>query len=196
MIINVEEQFNLRETLGEKRSKWGSKIAKVVERIEEIHEAEGDRTKAIVFVQWELVMAQLEKGLRAVGIEPLVLRGNLMQRQRVLSKFVDHSTSETSTLLLSLEQSPTGMNLVCAHHVLLVHPMYTEVSDEAVSYEMQAIGRVRRQGQLHTVHVHRFVSKGTVEESLARRHHAVCNSAMATSSTRRDAVATGRDPSS
>jgi len=66
------------------------------------------------------------------------------------------------------------MNLVCAHHVLLVHPMYADRSSDAASCEMQAIGRVRRQGQQHTVHVHRFVVRDTVEESLAHRHHSLC----------------------
>merc|ERR1712048_1155917 len=86
--------------------------------------------------------------------------------------FVDGKTSDDAVILLSLEQSPVGMNLVCAHHVLLVHLMHAEQPEEAVSYEIQAIGRVRRQGQKSTVHVHRFVARDTVEELLARRHHA------------------------
>eukprot|EP00747_Dinoflagellata_sp_TGD_P139193 gnl/TRDRNA2_/TRDRNA2_175870_c0_seq5.p2 gnl/TRDRNA2_/TRDRNA2_175870_c0~~gnl/TRDRNA2_/TRDRNA2_175870_c0_seq5.p2 ORF type:complete len:117 (+),score=17.58 gnl/TRDRNA2_/TRDRNA2_175870_c0_seq5:258-608(+) len=71
------------------------------------------------------------------------------------------------------------MNLVCAHHVLLVHPMHADKPSEAVAFEMQAIGRVRRQGQKQTVHIHRFVTRDTVEESLARRHHSVYNAQAA-----------------
>lgn len=156
------------------RQKFGSKIARVIETIRAIHAEEGEDTKCVVFIQWDAIAAHLERGLEAVGIKPLVLRGQLLQRQRVISRFVDSKTADSSVLMLSLDQSPTGMNLVCSHHVLLVHPMHAERAEDAVTHEVQAIGRVRRQGQKHIVHVHRFVARGTVEESLSRRHHAVC----------------------
>lgn len=60
---------------------------------------------------------------------------------------------ENRILLLSLERSPAGMNLVCCHHLVLVHPMLAESKDASLSFERQAIGRVRRQGQKEKVHV-------------------------------------------
>jgi len=137
-----------------------------------IQRKEGDATKCVIFVQWESLLTQLDCALRSVGASPLTLRGSLVQRQKIIARFVDGRTRESSVLLLSLEQSTVGMNLVCAHHVLLVHPMHSEQPEEAVSYELQAIGRVRRQGQRCTVHVHRFFAQDTVEELLARQHHA------------------------
>jgi hypothetical protein len=155
------------------RQQYGSKIFKVIETIRNIQSSEGKTTKCLVFVQWESISVQLEKALKAAGISPVVLRGHLSQRQKALAKFVDKHVADASVLLLSLENSPSGMNLACAHHVLFVHPMHAERCEDAVSQELQAIGRVRRRGQNHTVHVHRFVACGTVEEALTRQHREI-----------------------
>merc|ERR1712032_1026393 len=132
----------------------------------------GDTTKFVVAMQWDTITAHMERSLQAAGITPIVLRGHLSQRQKAIARFVDTSATDASVLLLSLEQGPTGMNLACAHHLIFVHPAYTERPDDAAGYEAQAIGRLRRQGQNHTVRVHRFVARDTIEETLARRHHA------------------------
>merc|ERR1712032_1110807 len=132
----------------------------------------GDTTKFVVAMQWDTITAHMERSLQAAGITPIVLRGHLSQRQKAIARFVDTSATDASVLLLSLEQGPTGMNLACAHHLIFVHPVYTERPDDAAGYEAQASGRLRRQGQNHTVCVHRFVARDTIEETLARRHHA------------------------
>jgi hypothetical protein len=156
------------------RSQYGSKLCKVIETIQDIQKVEGEATKCLVFIQWDIIALQLECAMRAVGMTPLVLRGHLSQRQKSIATFVEGRSLEASIMLLSLESSPTGMNLACAHHVLLVHPMHADRCEEAALYEMQAIGRVRRRGQNHTVHIHRFFARGTVEEALARRHSELC----------------------
>lgn len=156
------------------RKQYGSKLVKVVETIRGIQRSEGEATKCLVFIQWDSISLQLESALKDVGISPLVLRGHLSLRQKAIRRFVDSSTADTSVLLLSLEHSPSGMNLACAHHVLLVHPMHADRCEEAAAHEMQAIGRVRRRGQTHPVHIHRFVAQGTVEEALACRHRELC----------------------
>merc|ERR550537_1937945 len=94
----------------------------------------------------------------------------MLQRQVTIRDFVGSSDPEHSVLLLSLERSPTGMNLVSCHHLFLVHPMYAPTKQRAVAFELQAIGRLRRQGQQRTVIVHRFVTKGTVEQEISTRH--------------------------
>lgn len=153
---------------------FGSKLLKVVETIQDIKSKEGDATKCIVFIQWDNISSQLESLLKVVGISPLTLRGHASQRQKTIARFMDSQTADASVLLLSLEHSPSGMNLACAHHVLLVHPMHADRCEEAADYEMQAIGRVRRRGQDHAVHTYRFVARGTAEEALARRHVELC----------------------
>merc|ERR1719230_1483297 len=73
-------------------------------------------------------------------------------------------------MLLSLEESARGTNLTSANHVLIVHPMEATSREEAVAFEMQAIGRVRRPGQLRKIHIWRFVTTGTIEQSITEDH--------------------------
>ena len=75
---------------------------------------------------------------------------------------------------LSLPQPASGTNLTAANHVMLGHPMLARTQEKAVSFEMQAIGRARRHGQLRdTVHVWRFVTVETVEEELTKLRFAL-----------------------
>ena len=54
--------------------------------------------------------------------------------------------------------------------MLLVHPMLARTVELATSYEMQAIGRVRRLGQARKeIHVWRFYTRDTVEQELSER---------------------------
>jgi len=153
--------------------KCGSKIAAIVEKIQEIQGGEGGADeKCVVFIQWDHVMRSLESALRLVGLKPLMLHGPVTMRQTILRQFIDGKDLESSVLLLSLEQSPSGMNLVCARNLLLVHPMSAKNKQEAINFERQAIGRVVRQGQKRKVRIYRFVTKDTVEEEITRRHHA------------------------
>jgi SNF2 family DNA or RNA helicase len=158
----------------ELRMQYGSKLLKVIETVQDIQAREGEATKCLIFIQWDCISVQMERGLKAAGISPLVLRGHVSQRQKAIARFVDCHEPDASVLLLSLEHSPSGMNLACAHHVLLVHPMHADRCEDAVSHELQAIGRVRRRGQKHTVHVYRFVANGTVEEALTKQHRDLC----------------------
>jgi len=153
----------------------GSKVAAIVNTIRELQGPDGVHSgseKCVVFIQWDGVMRHLERGMRSVGLSPIVLQGSVVQRTFLLKKFMDDKTPESSILLLSLEQSPSGMNLVCSRNVFLVHPMHARSKQEAINFERQAIGRVVRQGQQRAVRIFRFVTQDTVEEEISRRHHA------------------------
>ena len=74
-------------------------------------------------------------------------------------------------LLLSLSTASSGLNITAASHVIFVHPMNAQNLELATSFEQQAIGRIRRIGQkASTVHVWRFVTRGTVEEHVVKLH--------------------------
>eukprot|EP00928_Gymnodinium_smaydae_P098761 TRINITY_DN9251_c0_g1_i1.p1 TRINITY_DN9251_c0_g1~~TRINITY_DN9251_c0_g1_i1.p1 ORF type:complete len:1925 (+),score=388.99 TRINITY_DN9251_c0_g1_i1:49-5823(+) len=149
---------------------YGSKLAKIVERLRSVR-AEEPGAKVIIFCQWEKILKFVADALARQGEPPpLVLRGHMLQRQHVLRDFTSSTDPRHSVLLLSLEQSPTGMNLVCCRHLFLVHPFFAQNRERAVAFELQAIGRLRRQGQQREVVVHRFVTQGTVEEEITQRH--------------------------
>ena len=85
----------------------------------------------------------MHKALARVGITAFTLKGGVSQRTRTLEDF---KTTPKSVLLLSLGDSPSGMNLVNANHCLLVHPMFSDSPGEASRFERQANGRICRQG--------------------------------------------------
>jgi len=148
---------------------YGSKFASVLRCIRDIRSNEPN-TKVIVFLQWEQLAKEVERALTAAHLSPLVLRGTTRSREKMISEFSVGNSFQC--LVLSLEQSPSGMNLTTANHVLLVHPMHAENQADAVACERQAIGRIRRQGQTKTCHVHRFFTHNTIEEDLANKNHA------------------------
>ena len=90
---------------------------------------------------------EFEKMFKANGIDTLVLSGGVTNRQQLLQRFQSGTEAADSVLLLSLADSVSGMNLVCANHCILVHPMFAASPARALAYERQAVGRVRRQGQ-------------------------------------------------
>lgn len=150
-------------------SRFGSKIEAVCTQLNSIWRSEPG-AKVIIFVQFEVLLKKMEHALAELDMPCLTLKGTVFERRRVIRRF--HAEGkENEILLLSLERSPSGMNLVCCHHLLLVHPMAAESRDAALSFERQAIGRVRRQGQKHDVHVYRFYVRETMEEEMVHKHH-------------------------
>ncbi|GAB2270843.1 hypothetical protein Dimus_005707 [Dionaea muscipula] len=73
----------------------------------------------------------------------------------------DHEQERTTVqvLLLLIQHGANGLNLLEAQHVILVEPLLNPAA------EAQAISRVHRIGQKNKTVVHRFLVKGTVEES-------------------------------
>jgi len=159
---------------------FGSKVQAVCNQLNKIWQKEPG-AKVIIFVQFEVLMRKMEGALKDLSLPCMTLQGTVFERRKIIRRF--QSTGEDNrVLLLSLEKNPAGMNLVCCHHLLLVHPMYAQetygqdMSDSmrrvaALTNERQAIGRVRRQGQRETVHVYRFWARDTIEEKLTREHH-------------------------
>lgn len=149
--------------------RYGSKLCAILTKAQELCEKD-PQCKIIMFVQWEGLLRKVGAALGECGLPCLRITGTVQQRQITLKKFQDSSASEHRVLLLSLEKSPSGMTLTCANHVFLVHPMLAESPTLAEGYERQAIGRVRRPGQEKTVHIWRFITGGTVEETLTQEN--------------------------
>lgn len=149
--------------------RFGSKLGAIVARLKEI-ERKGE--KAIVFCQWEDLKRQVAAALGACGVRHYQLLGSACARGETIRRFQEERGDEAvCVLLLSLESAASGTNLTAASHVVFVHPMSAASAERAVSYEAQAIGRIRRWGQERPeVHCWRFVTRGTVEETLTAEH--------------------------
>ncbi|CAE7582128.1 RAD5 [Symbiodinium sp. CCMP2456] len=150
----------------------GSKLAALAVHLKKVHES-GE--KALVFCQWEDLKRCVSAALDALGVPHLELVGSVFQRAEVLRRFQDEDGDGADgggrSLLLSLEHAASGTNLTAANHVVFVHPMYATSAERAVAYEAQAIARCRRYGQQKPeVNCWRFVTCGTIEESITASH--------------------------
>jgi len=148
--------------------KYGSKIELLIKHIQKVQAGEPG-CKIICFVQWEDLKRKISSALEEFELEHITLHGSVWARRTALTKF-QYEEDGPRMLLLSLEESASGTNLTAANHVIIVHPMDAATKEEAVAFEMQAMGRVRRPGQQRKIHIWRFVTMGTIEQKITEEH--------------------------
>uniref|UniRef100_A0A7S2LYA7 Helicase C-terminal domain-containing protein n=2 Tax=Zooxanthella nutricula TaxID=1333877 RepID=A0A7S2LYA7_9DINO len=149
-------------------AKYGSKIEALVTHVQKLRR-EDPSHKIICFVQWEDLKRKIGSALEEFGVEHLSLHGSVWARRAALTRF-QFDEGSPRMLLLSLEESASGTNLTAANHVIIVHPMEAATKEEAVAFEMQAVGRVRRPGQQRKIHIWRFVTVDTIEQIITEGH--------------------------
>ena len=77
---------------------------------------------------------------------------------KTLDDFQKNNT--TRVLLLNLkDERAAGANLTMANHCIFLHPMLAASRQDYVSCETQAIGRIKRYGQMRTVNIWRLIAK-------------------------------------
>lgn len=151
-----------------KFAKYGSKIEVLVRHVQKLQQQDPG-CKMICFVQWEDLKQKISDALTEFEVDHLTLHGSVWNRRAVLTQF-QYEDDCPKMLLLSLEESASGTNLTAANHVLIVHPMEASTKEEAVAFEMQAVGRVRRPGQLKKIYIWRCVTVGTIEQVITEEH--------------------------
>ncbi len=135
------------------------KCIRVLEMIDEVL-AEGER--ALIFTQFRQMGHLLAPMLRhQFGREVLFLHGGTPQkaREKMVEQFQD-PVSDSPILLVSLKAGGVGLNLTAATHVFHFDRWWNP------AVENQATDRAYRIGQTRTVHVHKFVVRGTLEERI------------------------------
>lgn len=135
------------------------KLKRLVEISEEL--AARDE-RLLVFTQYRMMTGPLAEALREVFGRPgLVLHGGTPVARRV--DLIDDFQRPDGPpfFVLSLKAGGTGLNLTAAQHV--VH--FDRWWNPAV--ENQATDRAYRIGQHRAVFVHKFVTRGTIEERIA-----------------------------
>ncbi len=174
-ICNHPEQANkdvkkyAGEKKGEKTSPAGRNVALLSSRsgkarrlmgmLEEVL-ATGD--KALIFTQFRraghLLSAMIRHDLDA---EVLFLHGGTppVKRQEMIDRFQDPEGG-IPIFILSLKAGGLGLNLTAANHVFHFDRWWNP------AVENQATDRAFRIGQTRTVHVHKFVCQGTLEERI------------------------------
>ncbi|XP_072269343.1 DNA repair and recombination protein RAD54B, partial [Pyxicephalus adspersus] len=83
-------------------------------------------------------------------------------RQRIVDGFNSKYSSDF-IFLLSSKAGGVGLNLIGASHLILYDIDWNPAND------IQAMARVWRDGQQHTVHIYRLLTTGTLEEKIYQR---------------------------
>ena len=133
-----------------------SKLEAVLERLETLRD-EGHR--ALIFSQFVGHLKLLRASLDEQGVSYRYLDGSTpaTKRQQEVDAFQD---GEGEVFLISLKAGGTGLNLTAATYVLHLDPWWNPAVED------QATDRTHRIGQTHAVTVYRFVTEGTVEQSI------------------------------
>ena len=115
---------------------------------------------ALLFTQYARMGDLLQRHLEERGIGSQFLHGGvpLRQREQMVRRFQD---GEVPVFVLSLRAAGTGLNLTRADHVIHVDRWWNPAVED------QATDRAHRIGQTQRVQVHRLISEGTIEESVA-----------------------------
>ncbi|AJD92305.1 ATP-dependent helicase [Jeotgalibacillus malaysiensis] len=133
------------------------KMDKLMDLVEQILEA---REGTIIFTQYISMGRMIQDVLqKEYGFKVPFLNGSTPKatRDQLVEQF---QAGEFPVFILSLKAGGTGLTLTAANHV--IH--YDRWWNPAV--ENQATDRAYRIGQTRFVHVHKFISSGTIEEKI------------------------------
>jgi SNF2 family DNA or RNA helicase len=148
------------------RSPFGSKLSAIVDKVDNLV-SNGDRV--IVFVQFDDLKQIVADALLAREVLSIQVKGSVQQQVRalgVLQKEKPDKQDPKVILLKMDDETSAGVNLTTCNHAIFVHPLLATTRQEYEAYETQAIGRIRRYGQTKTVHVWRFLARGTIDTDI------------------------------
>ena len=140
-------------------SSRSGKCTRLMEMLEELLAA-GD--SALIFTQYRRMGHLLAAMIRQdLDIEAPFMHGGTSppRRQEMIDRF-QHSDGTMPIFILSLKTGGIGLNLTAANHVFHFDRWWNP------AVENQATDRAYRIGQTRTVHVHKFVCVGTLEERI------------------------------
>ncbi|GMT48138.1 MAG: hypothetical protein IEMM0007_1704 [bacterium] len=119
------------------------------------------REKVLVFTQFKEITTALHDFLQTIfNREGLILHGSIpvARRKKIIERF--QSREYVPFFILSVKAGGVGLNLTEANHVIHFDRWWNP------AVENQATDRVFRIGQTKKVIVHKFITKGTVEEKI------------------------------
>ncbi|MBU4037268.1 MAG: DEAD/DEAH box helicase [Proteobacteria bacterium] len=154
-LCNHPDQYNGTTGFEEKDS---GKFARLREICETIYEK---REKILVFTQFKEMTEPLSDFLEGIFYRKgLILHGGVpvSRRKKIVEEF--QSQSYIPFMVLSLKAGGVGLNLTEANHVIHFDRWWNPAVED------QATDRAFRIGQKKNVIVHKFITKGTVEEKI------------------------------
>lgn len=138
---------------------YGRKLEMVIDLIKnKIPKAE----RVLIFVQFPDLMMKVANALKVHKIKFLEIQGSATQKSKNLEKY--QNDSEERVLLLNLmDESASGANLTSANHAIFLSPLLAPTQEIYDACETQAVGRLRRYGQLKHVNIWRFLTLDTID---------------------------------
>lgn len=148
-------------------SKYGSKLIALYNYVTDLIESDPE-ARIILFLQYRALSDHISKTLTEIGIDHVRVSGTVFKRQGAIDRFVN--SKSVRLIMLSSEDSVSGINLTQATHVILLHPFWTDQGEAVdLAWEKQGICRAYRTGLDHPLKVVRFAVKDTIEEELTNR---------------------------
>ena len=154
-LCNHPAQYLGQDLFEEKESGKFQRLREICETIYE------KRERVLVFTQFKEMTGPLSKFLATIfKREGLILHGSVPvgKRKELIEKF--QGREYLPFFVLSLKAGGVGLNLTAANHVIHFDRWWNP------AVENQATDRAFRIGQTKNVMVHKFLTKGTIEEKI------------------------------
>ncbi|TYR80148.1 DEAD/DEAH box helicase [Priestia megaterium] len=147
----------LKESANKQTVSRSYKVEKIIELVQHIRM---QNESCLIFTQYIETGFMLQRSLqKEVNEDVIFLHGSLSKEQR--DEFVSlFQTNQRHIFILSLRAGGTGLNLTAANHVIHFDRWWNP------AVENQATDRAHRIGQTKFVHVHKFITLGTIEEKI------------------------------
>ncbi|KAM6283228.1 DNA repair and recombination protein RAD54B isoform 2-T2 [Porphyrio hochstetteri] len=159
-LIDVFPQDYTLDTFSERDS---GKLQVLVKLLAAIHELKTSE-RVVLVSNYTQTLNILQEICKHYGYSYTRLDGHtpVSQRQQIVDAF-NSKFSPAFIFLLSSKAGGVGLNLVGASHLILYDIDWNPATD------IQAMARVWRDGQKHTVHIYRLLTTGSVEEKIYQR---------------------------
>jgi len=154
-ICNHPDQYLGQNVYAEKESGKYARLREICEAISE------KRERVLIFTQFKEITEPLKDFLETVfQHKGLVLHGGtaVNKRKDLVAKF--QGSEYVPFMVLSIKAGGIGLNLTSANHVIHFDRWWNP------AVENQATDRAFRIGQMKNVIVHKFITKGTIEERI------------------------------
>ncbi len=154
-ICNHPDQFMGQTHYAEQESGKYARLREICETIVE------KRERVLIFTQFKEITEPLNRFLETIfQHKGLVLHGGtaVTKRKELVAKF--QGAEYVPFMVLSIKAGGVGLNLTSANHVIHFDRWWNP------AVENQATDRAFRIGQKKNVIVHKFISKGTIEEKI------------------------------